>query len=452
MADTFDLIVIGAGSAARDGAAKASREHGARVALIERTRWGGSCPNVACRPTKAYLVAAELAYTVNELSDWMGVRCGPAEVDLARVRAWKDSIRRSQESWQEVLADAGYELFPGEASFVDERTLRVGDRELTADRILVATGSRTAVPPVPGIEDVDWIDHIGALELEEIPESLLVVGAGPVGLEFAQIFARFGSKVTIVNHGPQIAARADTEAAGELQAALVDEGIDVILDAGVESFAREGDLTVVTLPDHILGVTHVLLASGRAPNTDELALDRAGVETDRGYVVVDDRQRTTADGIWAAGDVAIGPQFTPAAQYQARIAIEDMFDSAGGRRANYTVMPTAIFTDPELGAVGLTEQEARAAGHEVDVVKHPLPNVTRAQYTRSKHGLFKIVFDTASRRVLGVHVVSRGASDIVGGLAPALQLGVTVDDIAYMHHVYPSYSEGLKAAAEKALA
>jgi len=451
MTETFDLIVIGAGSGARDGAARASRDHGARVALIERVRWGGSCPNIACRPTKAYLVAAELAYTVNELSDWMGVRCGRAEVDLARVRAWKDSLRRTQESWVEVLTEAGYEVIPGEASFGDGKTVRVGDRELTAERILIATGSRTAVPTVPGIEDVDWIDHVSALELEQIPESLLVVGAGPVGLELAQIFARFGSRVTIVNHGPHIAARADAEAAAELQAALEDEGIDVILDVGVESFAREGDITVVTLPDHILGVTHVLLASGRLPNTDELELEHAGVTTDRGYVVVDDRQRTNVGGIWAVGDVAVGPQFTPAAQYQARLAIDDMF-GVGDRRADYTAMPTAIFTDPELGAIGLTEEEARAAGHDADVVKHPLPNVTRSQYTRTKHGLFKIVFEVGTRKVLGVHVVSRGASDIVGGLTPAFKLGMTVDDLAYMHHVYPSYSEGLKAAAEKALA
>lgn len=452
MADNFDLIVIGAGSGARDGAAKASREHGVRVALIERTRWGGSCPNVACRPTKAYLVAAELAYAVNELSDWMGVRCGPAEVDLARVRTWKNSIRRSQESWVEVLTDAGYELVAGEASFVDARTVRVGDRELSAEKILVAAGSRTAVPRVPGIEDVDWLDHVSALELEQIPESLLVVGAGPVGLEFAQIFARFGSRVTIVNHGPQIAGRSDTEAADELQAALEDEGIEVVASAGVESFARMGDATVVTLPGgRRLEVSHVLLASGRAPNTEELELDRAGVDTDRGYVVVDDRQRTTADGIWAAGDCAIGPQFTPAAQYQARIAVDDMFGGAT-RRADYSAMPTAIFTDPELGAVGLTEREACDAGHDVEVVKHALPNVTRAQYTRAKHGLFKIVFESGSRKVLGVHVVSRGASDIVGGLTPALKLGLKVDDLAFMHHVYPSYSEGLKAAAERALA
>ena len=452
MADNFDLIVIGAGSAARDGASKATREHGARVALIESTRWGGGCPNVACRPTKAYLVAAELAFTVNELSDWMGVDCGPARVDMPRVRAWKNSLRRSQESWVEVLSDAGYELLSGVASFVDAGTVRVGDRELTAERVLIATGSRTAVPAVPGIEDVDWIDHISALDLETVPESLLVVGAGPVGLEFAQIFGRFGSRVTIVNHGPQIAARADTDAALELQAVLEDEGIDVILDAGVESFARDGEMTIATLPGaRTLRVSDVLIASGRAPNTEELALDRAGVETDRQYVVIDDRQRTSADGVWAAGDVAIGPQFTPAAQYQARIAIEDMF-GGGKRHADYSVMPTAIFTDPELGAIGLTEAEARATGADVDVVKHPLPNVTRAQYTRTKHGFFKIVFDTGTRKVLGVHVVSRGASDIVGGLAPALKLGVTVDDLAYMHHIYPSYSEGLKAAAEKALA
>jgi len=452
MAENFDLIVLGAGSAARDAAAKASREHGARVALVERTRWGGSCPNVACRPTKAYLVAAELAYTVNELSAWMGVDCGPARVDLARVRAWKDSLRRTQESWVQVLNEAGYELVQGEASFVDARTVRVGERELSAERILIATGSRTAVPPVPGIEQADWIDHVSALELEQVPESLLIVGAGPVGLEFAQIFARFGSRVTIVNNSGQIAARADTEAANELQAVLEDEGIEVVLNAGVESFARDGDMTIATLPGgREISVSHVLLASGRKPNTEELAPARAGVETDRGYVVVDDRQRTSVEGIWAAGDVATGPQFTPAAQYQARIAVDDMF-GAGERHADYSAMPTAIFTDPELGSVGLTESEARDAGHAVDAVKHPLPNVTRAQYTRTKHGFFKIVFDMTSRKVLGVHVVSRGASDIVGSLAPALRLGVTVDDLASMHHVYPSYSEGLKAAAERALA
>ena len=450
MSDHFDLIVIGAGSAAREAAGKASREFGARVAMIERERWGGSCPNVACRPTKAYLVAAELAYTVNELSDWMGVECAPAHVHLARVRAWKDSIRRSQESWIEFLTEAGYELVPGVATFVDPHTLRVGERELTADRIFIATGSRTAVPRVPGIDEVEWIDHVTALELDEIPESLLIVGGGPVGLEFAQIFRRFGSRVTLVNREPQIAARADSEAAAELHGELEREGIEIVLESTVEAFAREGLHTVAQLTGgHEVRVTHVLLASGRTPNTEELGLDGIGVETDRGYVVVDDRQRTTVEGVWSAGDVAVGPQLTPLAQYQARIAIDGMF-GAGTRRSDFSALPSAIFTDPELGSIGLTEREAHAAGHDVEVVKHPLTSVTRAQFTRSQFGLYKIVFDRATRKVLGVHVVSRGASDIVGSLAPAFKLGVTVDDLAYVHHVYPSYSEGLKAAAEKA--
>src|SRR6476659_3486255 len=236
-ADHYDLIVLGAGSAARDGAGKAAREFGAHVALVEHRLWGGSCPNVACRPTKAYVVAAELMHDVGEHAAERGIDLPDPRIDLARTRAWKDSLRRDQQSWVQVLSEAGYGVVPGTASFVDAQTVRVGERELSGDRILVATGGRTAVPPIPGIESVAWIDHISALELTEVPPSLLVVGAGPVGLEFAQIFARFGSRVTIVNHGMQIAARADAEAANELHGALEDEGIDIVLSGAVESVA-----------------------------------------------------------------------------------------------------------------------------------------------------------------------------------------------------------------------
>ncbi len=448
--DRYDLIVIGSGSAARDAAGKAAREHDARVALIEHWLWGGSCPNVACRPTKAYVVAAELMHDTRDHAIERGIDLPEPSIDLAQTRKWKDSLRREQPSWIQTLKETGYGVLPGTATFVDARTVRVGEQQLSGDRILIATGSRTAVPPIPGIEDIEWIDHVSALELEEVPESLLVVGAGPVGLEFAQIFARFGSRVTIVNTGSQIAARADTEAAGQLQAALEEEGIEVVLNSGVDSFARSGKGIAASVGGRALDVSHVLLASGRAPNVEELEPERVGLEIGRGGIAVDDRQRTNVDGIWAAGDVAAGPMLTPIAQYQARIAVEDMF-GAGSRRADYSVLPTAIFTDPELGGVGLTEAEAAEHGHDVAVVTHPLTAVTRAQYTRAKHGLYKIVFDRETRRVLGVHVVSRAASDIVGSITPALKLGVTVDDLAFMHHVYPSYSEGLKAAAEKAL-
>ena len=442
---TYDLIVLGAGSAARDGAGRAAREHGAQVAMVESTRWGGSCPNVACRPTKAYLVAAELMHDIQEHAAERGIDVGAPTLDLARTRAWKDSLRRDQDSWLQVLRDAGYGVYRGEASFLDAHTVRVGDEMLTAERILIATGGRTAVPPIPGIEDVDWIDHISALELTEVPESLLVVGGGPVGLEFAQIFARFGSHITVVNHGDQIAARADADAADELQAALEAEGIEVVLNATVERVGRgEAVVSGRTVP-----ISHLFLASGRLPNVEALRLDAIGVEVGRGGIVVDLHQRTSAAGIWAAGDVATGPWFTPTAQYQARIAIADMFGD-GSRTADYSALPTAIFTDPELGAVGLTEAEARDQGYEVGVATHALRAVTRAQYYGSTRGLFKIVYDRPSRRVVGVHVVSRDASNIVGSLAVALGLGVTVDDLAAVHHVYPSFSEGLKAAAEQA--
>jgi pyruvate/2-oxoglutarate dehydrogenase complex dihydrolipoamide dehydrogenase (E3) component len=224
----------------------------------------------------------------------------------------------------------------------------------------------------------------------------------------------------------------------------------VVLDAGVDAFRRDGEGLVATVAGRELRLADVLLASGRRGNTESLSLETAGVQAERGLVVVDDRQRTSAQGVWAAGDVAVGPMFTPTAQYQARVAVADMFHS-GERQADYTYLPTAIFTDPELGAVGLTETEARDAGYDVDVVRHPLKAVTRAQYVGAEHGLYKIVFERTNRRVLGVHVVARGASDIVGSLAVALQLGATVDDLALVHHVYPSYSEGVKAAAEQAL-
>lgn len=449
MTDGYDLIVLGSGSAARHGAERASREYGASVAMTESTRWGGSCPNVACRPTKAYVVAAELMHDVRHHASERGIDLPAPRIDLAKAVAWKNSIRREQDSWVEVLTDAGYALYPGEASFVDRHSVRVDGKLLSAEKILIGTGSRTAVPPIPGIEDVNWLDHISALELTEVPESLLVVGGGPVGLEFAQIFSRFGSRVTIVNHDSQIAARSDTEAANELQAALEDEGIEVVLSSGVDSFARTADGIEAVLGGRTIKVSHVLLASGRKPNVERLGLEEVGVEVTSRGVVVDEHQRTSVPGICAAGDVAVGPMFTPTAQYQARIAVEDMFGD-GSRRADYSVLPTAIFTDPELGGVGMTEAEASAAGYEVEVVKHPLSAVTRAQYFGAKRGLYKIVFDRSSRRVLGIHVVSRGASDIVGGLAVALKLGVTVDALADVHCIYPSLSEGVKAAAEKA--
>jgi mercuric reductase len=456
-AERFDLIVLGSGSAARHGARKAAQEHDANVALVEGTRWGGSCPTVACRPTKAILVAAELVHDVNTLAEVLGIEVGPARANLARVKARKDELLKPQSRWVAELEEAGFATVEGAASFVDPGTVRVGDRELEAERILIATGSRTAVPPIEGIDDVGWIDHVSALELTELPESLLVLGGGAVGLEFGQAFARFGSRVTIVDALERISPKSDAEASTELHAALEDEGIEIVTNTFVSKVRREAREVVATLaprdgsPESELRVAEILLASGRAPNVEELALARVGVEQTKLGIVVDEHMRTSVEGIWAAGDVTAVLQFTPIAQYQARIAIDDMF-SPNGAKADYSALPTAIFTDPELAAVGLSQEEASEQGIDFETVTHPLSGVTRATYMNAKHGLYKLVFERASRKVVGIHVVSRGASDIVQGLAVAMRLGATVDDLARVHHAYPTLAEGVKAAAEKALA
>jgi mercuric reductase len=453
MREQFDLVVIGGGSAARDGANTAAQKHGARVALVERERWGGSCPNVACSPTKAYLVAAELVHDVNELAPPIGIQAGRAQVELARVRAWKETIKKAQEQWVADLRAEGFAVFDGEASFLDARTVRVGDVELEAPRFLVATGSRTAVPPIDGIEDVPWLDHISALDLTELPASLLVVGAGAVGLEFGQIFSRFGARVTIVDAADRVAPLADVEASATLAAALGEEGIELATSVFVQSVRQGGGEIVAAIAPrdgsepYEVPAEALLLASGRVPNLEGLGLEATGVETTKAGIAVDERLRTSVEGIWAAGDVTAVAQFTPVAQYQARVAVADMFGEDAA--ADYSVLPTAIFTDPELGSVGLTEEQAREQGHDVGIGRND--HVKRFQFIDAHHGLFKIVFDRADRKVLGLHVVSRNAGDVVQGFSLGLRLGATVDDLASMHHVFPTFGEGVKAAAEQGL-
>jgi mercuric reductase len=456
MSEPYDLIVIGAGSAARDAAQTAACDHGARVALVERERWGGSCPNVACTPTKAYLVAAELLHQLEARAPVLGIETGDPRLDLARVRAWKESLKKPEARWVEDLEASGFATFDGTATFVVPNTVRVDEQELTAERILIATGSRTAVPPIEGLDGIDWLDHVSALELTEVPESLLVVGGGAVGLEFGQAFSRFGSRVTIVDALGQIAPRADGDAAAELRAALEDEGIEFVLGSLVRRVApARGGIEAWISPvgggeERQLSVSRLLLASGRVPNVEELELEAIGVETSRAGIVVDGRMRTSVDGVWAAGDVNGLAPFTPVAQYQARIAVEDMFGDGDGPEADYAVLPTAIFTDPELASVGLTLATADEQGLDAEAATHPLRAVRRASYYGATRGLFRLVFERASRRVLGIHVVAPNASEVVQALSVALRLGVTVDELARAHHTFPTIGEGIKAAAEQA--
>jgi mercuric reductase len=446
----YDLIVLGSGSAARDGAAKAVQLCGASVALVESTRWGGSCPNVACKPTKAYLVVAELMHDIDKLAGKLGIEVAPGRIDLARVKARKDTLKKGDAKWTDDLRGAGFDTYAGEAELVDAGRVRIGAEELTAERILIATGSRTAVPPIEGIGDVGWIDHVSALELTELPESMLVVGGGPVGLEFAQIFARFGTRLTIVQGAERISPRSDEDATAVLHAALEDDGIEILVSARLESVRRDGAEIVATVGSQERRVSSLLLASGRAPNTEALHLDELGIERDRAGILVDERMRTSVEGVWAVGDVTGRYQFTPIAQYQARIAVDDMF-GLSDRTADYSVLPTSIFTEPEVAGVGLTEAEARDQGIDHGAVTHDIKHVQRSSYKEQRRGLYKIVYETGTRRVLGLHVVAPNAGEIVQGFSLGLRLGATVDDLAAMHHVFPTFSEGVKAAAEQAM-
>jgi mercuric reductase len=445
----FDLIVLGAGSGARDGANKAHAEFGAKVALIESTRWGGSCPNVACKPTKAYLVAAELAHDIKTTAGKLGIEVGPASVNLAKVKERKDQLIVSKDVWMERLQGAGHETFDGVGAFLDARTVEVNGDRLSAERILVATGSRTAAPPIEGLDEVGWIDHITALELTELPESLLVIGGGAVGLEFAQMFSRFGSRVVLVEQADRISPPSEATATDELTAALEDDGVEIRTRTTVDRVRREAGEVVATVGDEEVRVAQILLAAGRLPNVEQLELDRVGVERTKDGIRVDDQLRTSVDGVWAAGDVTGIQQFTPIAQYEARIAVQNMF-GGNGARAEYEFLPTVIFTDPELAAVGMSEAEARGGGLEYETAVHPITYVQRASYTDTKRGLYKLIWERGSRRVLGMHVVCRGAGDVVQGFGLAMKLGATVDDLARMHHAFPTFAEGVKAAAEQA--
>src|SRR5205814_1527435 len=279
----------------------ASTDYGARVALVESTYWGGSCPNVACQPTKAYLVAAELVRDLAELGPSFGIEA-TTPPDLVKIHAWKESVKRTQAAWLEYFEAEGIDTIKGQATLLDAHTIHVNGKTLETERLLIGTGSRTAVPPIPRLDEVAWLDHISALSITELPSSLIVLGAGAVGLEFAQLFARLGSKVTLVEALPQIAAHADADEAASLQAALEAEGIEVLVDSRVERLSREDGMVVANVGGRTIRASDLLLAAGRVPNVERYGLDVVGIELSRRGIIVDARMRTNVPGVWAAGD------------------------------------------------------------------------------------------------------------------------------------------------------
>jgi len=442
----FDLIAIGGGSAARDGARKAKDEFGARVALIESTRWGGDCPNVACRPTKAYLVAADLLHDIQTLAPKAGIEVGPARADLAKVKARKNAIRSTQQQWVERLRAQGFATYDGVATFLDPHTLQVGEHELTADRILIATGSLTAIPPIDGLAEVGSVDHVTALDLEEVPESLLILGAGPVGLEFAQIFARFGSRVTLVQTAERISPRSDAEAAAEVAQALEEDGIEILTSTSATRFARDGDEIVATLdPAGERRVALVLVATGRRPNTADLGLEVAGVATNRAAIAVDQHMRTNQEGLYAIGDATGISMLAHTASYQGEVAVTNAL-AEKRISADYTSIPACVYTDPEIAYVGLSEAQARAQGTEVKVGQFPFSALGRAQVLGETQGLVKVVADSDGY-LLGVTILGPRATDLIAEAALAVNQGLSAAELSHTVHAHPTLPEALAEAA-----
>jgi pyruvate/2-oxoglutarate dehydrogenase complex dihydrolipoamide dehydrogenase (E3) component len=446
-----DLIVIGGGTAGLVTSAGAAGI-GARVALIEQDRLGGECLWTGCVPSKALIACARAAHAACTAGRF-GVHVAAADVDFGRVTQWVHEAQRRIEPHDspERFRSLGVEVVSGTARFVGERTLRVDGRVMSAKRVVVATGSKPAVPPIEGLTEVPFLTNETIFSLERQPQTLLVLGAGPIGLELAQAFARLGTTVRVLEAAPQLLSREDEELAKLLGQQLAAEEVEILLDTKVTRVSREGrtirlsaqrpDGSPVTVEAEAL-----LVATGRASNVALLESEKAGVETGKSGVVVDERLRTTADGVWAAGDVTGGLRFTHVADYQARLVVRNAFFPLASK-ADYSAVPWVTFTEPELAHVGLTEREARERhGDGVRVWRRPFDDVDRAITDGETQGMVKLITDRKGK-ILGGHILGHGAGNFIGEVVLAMKHGIPAGKLGSAIHAYPTYPEAIKQAA-----
>lgn len=445
MTERFDAIVVGAGQA---GPALAGRLTGAgmAVALIERGPIGGTCVNTGCTPTKAMIASAYAAHLARRAGKY-GVSAGLVSVDLAAVVARAQAIaarsRTNNEAWL-----AGMErlrLIRGHARFTGPDSIDVDGHSLRAPRIFLNVGGRPVRPNLPGIDTVTTLDNEAMLMLETLPDHLVVVGGSYIGLEFAQMFRRFGAEVTIVEKAPRLIAREDEDVREAIRAILEAEGVTVRTDATCISFAPAGSGVAVgvscTEGDPQVVGSHVLLAMGRQPNTDDLGLDRAGVEVDpRGYIVVDDRLQTNVPGIWALGDCNGRGAFTHTAWNDHEIVAANLLDG-GDRSLAQRVPGYALYIDPPLGRVGLTEAQARASGRPLLVATRPMSRVARAIEKGETAGLMKVVADADTRMILGAAILGTGSDEAIHGILDMMSADRPLDELRWAVPIHPTVSE-----------
>ena len=438
----YDAIIIGAG---QGGGPLSHRfaDLGWKVALIEESYLGGTCVNTGCTPTKTMVASAQVAHYARNAARW-GVRASAVTVDLAAVVARKEQVVQSFRAGQQKKLDASPNLhfYKAKARFIGPHAVQAGDVVLESDKIFIDTGARPAVPSIPGLDSVDYLTNASLMDLTELPEHLLILGGGYIGLEFGQMFHRFGSAVTIVHQGAQILPREDAEIAAELQKTLQAEGIEFLLNAHTTEAAKTGGGVTLTLGRTAVSGSHLLVATGRTPNTEDLALDQAGVETGKGgFIKVNGRLETNVPGIWAIGDVKGGPAFTHISYNDFQIIYGNVAESKSlsteGRLVPYTV-----FTDPQLGGVGLTEKEARAQGYSLKIGRMPMTSVARAIERSETAGLMKLIVNAANDRILGASILGAEGGELVQILSTMMLADQPYTLLKGAIYIHPTLAEG----------
>lgn len=450
--DDYDLLIIGAGSAAFAAAIKAS-ELGARVAMVERGSVGGTCVNIGCVPSKTLLRAAEHYHRAGH-SPFAGVPTTAGTVDLPALVAQKDELVTTMrhEKYEDLIDVYGIDLIRGEARFTGPDSVEVDGRQVRAGRFLIATGASPWVPPIEGLDQTGHLTSTTALELTELPAELIVVGANAIGLELGQLFLHLGSSVTFVEALDRIAPFEEPEISAALEEHLESLGARVFTSTTTTKAGRTGDrrwLDITTEGStEQIEADQLLVATGRSANTERLGLDTAGVDTGpRGHIVIDDQMATTNPKVFAAGDATTLPHFVYVAARSGAIAAEHALRGTS-RRIDLTTMPRITFTSPKIASVGLTEVQAGEAGHQVITSVLPLDAVPRALVDHATTGLIKLVADETNGRLLGAHILSEGAGDVIQAAIMAIKHRATVDEIADTFHPYLTMAEGLKLAAQ----
>jgi pyruvate/2-oxoglutarate dehydrogenase complex dihydrolipoamide dehydrogenase (E3) component len=450
-----DVIIIGSGQAGVPLAVRLAAA-GKSVVIAERADFGGTCINYGCTPTKTMVASARAAHVARTCSR-LGVRVGNVRVDLAAVVARKDDIvKRWSEGVERRLRGAGDRLrvVHEQARFVGPHQVEIAGERLVADTIIINVGARPAVPRLPGLDAVPWLDNRRVMELTSVPEHLVVLGGGYVGCELAQMYRRFGSEVTVLQRGQRLLDRSEPEAADEIVRVFCAEGIRVDLGANAESVALVDGRIVVRLAggSEVRG-SHLLVAVGRKPNTDDLGCDAAGVKLDaRGFVETDDAYRTSAPGIYAVGDCDGGPQFTHTSWDDHRILFDLLFGhtregAPQGRSGR--VIPSVVFTDPQVGAVGMTEAQARARGVAHEIATMPFASVARAIETDETAGVLKVLVDPTTERILGATIVGAEAGELVHIFAALMQARATARAIVDVEIAHPTFAEGVQSVLMK---